>query len=827
MKKILMVLSVSLVVALGLKAQPNTLYFMEDVALRHQMNPAFMPNAAWFFEVPIFPTVYFEVGNNSLTLRDFRLKRNGQWVTSYAPLQYADAYYKRFTKNNVFDTRIAFNILNGGFRFDEVNYLTFDLALKADAYMFVPKDFFRAMLYGANYTSHFDLKDFSVESYMYGELGVGYIRKLSDQWTIGAKLKGLVGFAGIHSKINRFDIYTPKNQWKLSADGEMYAMTPYVRNNVSNNTTTTGTSGDLMKPQGIGAAIDLGVTFEPIENLVISAAITDLGFISWNRTENIATISANGDYLFDEAKYKFDPNDENPIRTLFDEIATNLDKSVNLKKSQGVAESINQRITTTANFGVEYGILDNMLSFAALSNTRVNYGKIMQELTLGVNVRPADWFKAYLTHTLFNARSNTIGLGISVQAGPVNIYLASDYIPFSMVKLENANFINNNSVSADIKNIPVPYRNSRFNIQTGMVYYFDKASSDKDRDGVRNRKDKCPDTDIDMLMAKCPDKKRTEFVDKDGCTLDEDKDGVADCYDKCPNTPMNVPVDENGCPFDEDKDGVYDYLDKCPATPEGVQVDTKGCPIDSDEDGVPDYLDRCPDTPRGVQVDVDGCPVDRDGDGVTDDKDKCPGTPYGVPVDVDGCPKDSDGDGVPDYKDKCPNTPKEIIGFVDEDGCPKDTDGDGVLDYKDECPTVKGVASNKGCPEVKKEVLKVFKQALHGIQFDTGKATIKPVSFGVLNLVVDIMNNNPDYNLIIAGHTDSQGNDDYNLDLSDRRAAAVRQYLIDKGIDANRLQSKGYGETQPVATNSTAKGRAQNRRVEFTVVFEKLVKEEN
>ena len=126
-----------------------------------------------------------------------------------------------------------------------------------------------------------------------------------------------------------------------------------------------------------------------------------------------------------------------------------------------------------------------------------------------------------------------------------------------------------------------------------------------------------------------------------------------------------------------------------------------------------------------------------------------------------------------------------------------------VSDYKDDCPTVKGVKENRGCPAVKKEVLKVFKQALHGIQFDSGKATIKPVSFGILNMVVDIMRNNPEYNLIIAGHTDSQGNDDFNMTLSDKRAAAVRQYLIDKGVSSDRLQSKGYGETKPVATNKT------------------------
>ena len=823
----LIILVVALVAALGLKAQPNTLYFMEDVALRHHLNPSFMPSASWFFEIPIFPSFYGEVGNNILSMRDFRVKKNGVWSTVYAPMESPDKYYKRMANINNFDARFAWYILNGGFSFNENNYMTLDLSLKGDAYVFLPKDMFGGIMYGAENNRRYNLSNFAVESYVYGELAVGYMRKVSDQWTIGLKLKGLIGFAGIHSDIAKAEIQTPTgNKWKLSAAGDIYAMTPYVKT-VGGNT-TFGEFRDLIKPQGIGGAVDLGATFRPTENLTISAAITDLGFINWNKRENISRVSVNGDYFFDEPTYKFNPDDPDPLATMINEISDNIGKSVNFQKTQGINKSINQFITTTANFGIEYGILDNMVSFAGLSNTRINFGnKVMQEFTLGVNFRPTDWLKTYFSHTLLNDRCNTIGLGVSVQAGPVNFYLAGDYIPFTTIQLKNASFVNNKEFEDDVKNIPVPYHNSRFNIQTGLVYYFDKSSGDKDRDGVRNNRDRCPDTDIKMLMAKCPDKKRTEFVDENGCTLDEDHDGVADCYDKCPNTPSGVTVDENGCPIDTDGDGVADYMDKCPDTPKGVEVDADGCPIDSDGDGVPDYLDKCPNTPRGVSVDVDGCPIDSDGDGVTDDKDKCPDTPNGISVDENGCPQDSDGDGVPDYKDKCPNTPKEVRGLVDENGCPKDTDGDGIPDYKDECPTIKGVKENKGCPAVKKDVLKVFKQALHGIQFDTGKSTIKSVSYGVLNMVVDIMKNNPDYNLVIAGHTDSQGNDDFNMTLSDKRAAAVRQYLIDKGVDDSRLQSIGYGETKPVATNKTAKGRAQNRRVEFTVVFEKLVKEED
>jgi outer membrane protein OmpA-like peptidoglycan-associated protein len=153
-----------------------------------------------------------------------------------------------------------------------------------------------------------------------------------------------------------------------------------------------------------------------------------------------------------------------------------------------------------------------------------------------------------------------------------------------------------------------------------------------------------------------------------GGSKDTDKDGVKDKADKCPDTPVGCRVDKDGCPIDSDKDGVCDGVDTCPDTPAGATVDAHGCPTDSDKDGVLDGIDQCPDTPAGVPVDARGCPKDSDGDGVTDDKDQCPDTPAGTAVDERGCPKDADGDGVSDDKDLCPNTPAGAR--VDKDGCP-------------------------------------------------------------------------------------------------------------------------------------------------------------
>jgi OOP family OmpA-OmpF porin len=261
---------------------------------------------------------------------------------------------------------------------------------------------------------------------------------------------------------------------------------------------------------------------------------------------------------------------------------------------------------------------------------------------------------------------------------------------------------------------------------------------------------------------------------------------------------------------DEDGDGVSDKKDKCPGTPTGVKVDVNGCPVDTDGDGVADYQDKCPDV-KGLAA-LQGCP-DADGDGVADADDRCPSTPAGVRVDASGCPVDSDGDKVADYLDKCPNTPSGAQ--VDANGCPLDRDGDGVPDFQDRCPDRAGPASNKGCPEIPAEKKKILNEATKYINFDFNKATLKASSYPRLQQMVQILNDYPDYSLSIAGHTDSKGDDNYNTRLSYQRAAAARTYMLSKGIPAERIEARGYGETKPIADNKTAAGQALNRRVDF------------
>lgn len=258
---------------------------------------------------------------------------------------------------------------------------------------------------------------------------------------------------------------------------------------------------------------------------------------------------------------------------------------------------------------------------------------------------------------------------------------------------------------------------------------------------------------------------------------------------------------------DADGDGVSDKKDKCPGTPAGVAVDPTGCPLDKDADGVADYQDKCPDV-KGLAA-LQGCP-DRDNDGVTDADDACPDAPGKAAL--RGCP-DADNDGVIDQTDKCPNTPAGTQ--VDATGCPLDKDGDGVPDDQDRCPDRAGPASNKGCPEVKAETKKRLQEATKFINFEVNKAVLLPSSYPTLKDLAAVMAEYPDYTLGISGHTDDKGNDNYNLRLSDDRAASARTYMLSQAVPAERIVSHGFGETKPIGDNATEAGRALNRRVEF------------
>jgi outer membrane protein OmpA-like peptidoglycan-associated protein len=273
--------------------------------------------------------------------------------------------------------------------------------------------------------------------------------------------------------------------------------------------------------------------------------------------------------------------------------------------------------------------------------------------------------------------------------------------------------------------------------------------------------------------------------------LDRDGDGIADSVDQCPTQPEDVDgfEDDDGCPDpDNDNDGVLDQDDKCPQVWGPIALD--GCPDgDADHDGVPDRFDRCPSEPE-------------DRDGFQDD---------------DGCPDpDNDRDGIPDADDRCPTVP----GIAALHGCPDpDTDGDGVVDRLDNCPAERGPASNAGCAKPQWVRLGDGKlDLIESVYFKLDSAIIEKRSYALLDNVAAVITSHPALVIQVEGHTDNQGNAAYNIELSQRRAQAVVDHVVAKGAPRAQVRARSFGQTQPIADNRTKEGRAQNRRVVFTIV---------
>ena len=823
--------------------QVTTMYFLENAPMRHTINPAFQPYSNGFINFSPLGWTSMSIGNNSLTVSDIFMMdpTTGRTILPIHPNADKQAFLKVLRSMTLAEGEASLGLINMGFRIKDKGYLTIGLNERVQFGGTMPKSAFDFLLgggmtnLGAGQWNTFSLSGMGGSATAYTEIGVGYSHQINEHWTVGGKFKFLLGQMdmSLRSKTLALDASTdsmrlygnmdvrmagPMNYSKMPAfenrrlvdiindfDGNQYK--PEEMFNTSSITS-------MLKPNGYGAAIDLGFTYKPIKNLQLSVAVVDLGFIYWTNaktyTASVDTVF-NGVGVIDYADPRYRDQDGNfSPQMVLDSALSNLQdlpKAIMMGPAGGgYAKMISGRL----NVGLDANFWENRIGIGVVSATRLYNARLYEEVTFGFSFRPARWFNIAASYSLLNnGKYSNIGAGLSFMPyDGINMTLALDYIPTSYAGID---------INGATKYI-LPDKAKMVNVALGFSICWGTNRPDKDKDGVWNKLDQCPNTP------------RGVKVDSVGCPLDGDHDGVPDYLDQCPNTlPEAVAfVDSVGCDKDSDGDGVPDYIDQCPGTPEAAwgKVDSVGCPLDTDGDGVPDYIDQCPDTPEAAwgMVDSVGCPMDTDGDGVPDYIDQCPDTPEAAwgKVDSVGCPLDGDGDGVPDYMDECPDTKKEAIGFVDEKGCDLDSDGDGVPDYKDECPHVAGVKINKGCPEIKREVRILLEKAMQGIEFETNKATIKKKSFPLLDKIAQTFIDNSNYIIEVQGHTDNVGKAEYNMRLSDDRANSVMNYLISKGVPSTRMTARGYGMTTPIADNKTKAGRQKNRRVEFKINFEEV-----
>lgn len=359
--------------------------------------------------------------------------------------------------------------------------------------------------------------------------------------------------------------------------------------------------------------------------------------------------------------------------------------------------------------------------------------------------------------------------GLASRLGPLSIGVADFRALFSVGKVRGAEFY--------------------LGLRLPILY---SAIKDKDKDKVSDLKDNCISTPGIWTFKGCPD---------------TDGDGLMDKEDDCPE--IAGLTEFKGCP-DSDGDKIMDKEDECPEI--AGLTEFKGCP-DTDIDGIKDSDDACPQNagPKENQ----GCP-DKDSDGLFDFIDACP--EVAGPKENNGCPwPDTDGDGILDKDDACPL----LKGPAANMGCPfKDTDGDGLLDKDDDCPNTAGPIENKGCPIIEVEIVEVLRTAFDNLEFESGKDIILEVSKVALDELADVLIKKATWKLEISGHTDNLGGENFNLVLSKKRAEALKNYLIFKGVDTNRLITFYFGETQPLIDNTTEEGRKKNRRVEMKITFD-------
>lgn len=682
------------------------------------------------------------------------------------------------------------------------------------------------MDYQPLWNQKFNEKILNINHLAWTEYGFNYGQVIKDDGEhflkVGGTIKYLAGFtaAYFYTKNFNYDIKNKDTSYSLTGDFN-YGYSNNIDKLTSPNAQLNGTNWQeyAKKSSTFGMGIDLGVVYEWRENykdykydmdgetniwarnknkykLRVGASLLDLGGMKFKKGGLSRNFSVNSNSEFDMTSFSgatsflgFDQTIDSLINQPNDNSWT---------ASQDTANYFTMRTPSALSFQVDYHIWKGFYVNATSMLNLISKGKdtkvkVPNQFSITPSFDVAG-FGLYIplsinTYSGFKA-------GIATRLGPLTLGITDFRLLLARGNIRGPEFF------AGIR-LPILYTKVK---DKDLDKVSDKVDECKEVPGVWSFKG-CPDTDLDGI----PDSKDDcitvpGIAEFNGCP-DTDGDKIMDQIDDCPKV-AGLPKFK-GCP-DTDGDDIMDKEDECP-TIAGVAY-LKGCP-DKDHDSITDADDLCPDNfgPRKNN----GCP-DTDLDGIFDYLDDCPN--IAGPIDNKGCPwPDTDGDKILDKDDDCPL----LAGPKSNKGCPeKDSDGDGLLDKDDDCPNTVGPISNKGCPVIEKEVEEVLKTAFDALEFAFGKDVILPISFPSLEELAIVLSKKATWKLQISGHTDNVGEAQANLILSKKRAEALKNYLIGKGIDGNRMITEYFGETKPIADNTTDLGRQKNRRVEMKIVFD-------
>ena len=493
MKKLNKYLFVSLLISFTplsvISQQINSLYFIENVPVRHMLNPAFQPYDDFYISLPIIGFSQFNIGNNSVTFKDIIYKQNGQTVTFLHDRAGTDKFYNALNQNTVIRTDLQTNILSFGFKANSICW-NFSLNEKFEGMIGVPKDFFQLLLFGTPQilNNSYNLTTLQSDFTLYTEAAFGFSKQLNDRLTLGAKVKMLVGSANLSNTNSGINLNAGLDKLSLVGQGSINESSP-VQVNFPNFQSLifiapTGTS-NWLKPSGFGAGIDVGVDYRLTKKINISAAILDLGFINW--TKNVRNINYGFDYKFDGLGQFSSNQNISTLKDIYNHflVSNSLIDSVTnaFNQSVTVTQSTNSYLTgTTAklNLGFEYKMLNDKLSAGLLSRTQLFKKTITEEVTTSVNVRPAKWFNATLSYSVMNGNGSSVGAGIGLTTGIFQWFVSADYIPFQKVDVPLSDI---NSNLPNFK-VPIPYNSEVFNLSLGMNLVFNAHEKENKKEKV-------------------------------------------------------------------------------------------------------------------------------------------------------------------------------------------------------------------------------------------------------------------------------------------------------------------------------------------------------
>ena len=408
----------------------RTSYFMDNVPARLKMNPALQP-ARGYFNIPAIGALGLSISSNKLSIDDFVdiIENKNGFLES-------EKFMKRLDTKNTMNIDFTTDVLSFGF-YSGKGFWTVNLGARAIVSASIPKTMFEFASNADDFKigDKYDIKDMELHADVFSEIGLGYSRPVTDKLNIGGRFKVLVGIGNLDAKIDRIYVNAGNDmqKWEVTTKGKLEASMKGLKFEYdSEHNYINDIDVDSPGISGFGLGIDLGASYKILNNLTVSAAIIDLGFINWSKS-NTTIAKTEGSHTYGEILGSIDPNDyenfnpddyENFNPNDISEFNTDIFDLDLIQFQEGEAKSRKTTLRSTLNLGAEITLLNNKLGFGVLSSTQFTLPKSYSELTVSANYRPRNWFGATLSYSFLHSEFKTVGIGLKL--GP--IFIGSDYL---------------------------------------------------------------------------------------------------------------------------------------------------------------------------------------------------------------------------------------------------------------------------------------------------------------------------------------------------------------------------------------------------------------